>query len=56
MSFDKKMLLLSSSSYIFYEVINKNASKSRVCNDDNKWFWDVVTQVLLKVFATDVIH
>ena len=42
--------------YIFYEVRNESVGKSIVCNDDNKWFWDVVTQVLLKVFATDVIH
>ena len=50
------MLLLSSSSYIFYEVRNESVGKCRVCNDDNKWFWDVVTQVQLKFFATDVIH
>ena len=56
------MLLLGLMSYkeclitCFYEVTNECVGKSRVCNYDNKWFWDVVTQVLLKVFATDVIH
>ena len=37
--------------YIFYKVRNESIGKSRVCNDDNKWFWDVVTQILLKSFC-----
>ena len=37
--------------YIFYEVTNECVGKSRVCNDDNKWFWDVVTRILLKSFC-----
>ena len=49
------MLILGLMSYN-YEARNERVGKSRVCNDDNKWFWDIVTQLFLKVFATDVIH
>ena len=51
------MLILGLMSYkeclitCFYEVRNESVGKSIVCNDDNKWFWDVVTQILLKSFC-----